>query len=83
MVNWESHHHSLTTVIRAVHKETANQTIMLLTITEACMNPGSPQEQRKNYPAQGDLMRTNLHGPTIWKVMPRNMWNGIVNSPKK
>ena len=26
-----------------------------------------------DYPAQGNLKRTYLHGPTIWKVMQRNV----------
>ena len=34
-----------------------------------------PQEQLKNYRAR--KICVSLRGPTIWKVMPRNVWNDI------
>ena len=48
-----------------------------MTITEPCLNPGFPQEQLKNYHARTILVFP--HGPTIWKVMPRNVWNDIAS----
>ena len=66
-----------------VHKENAKRTMILLTIKEVCSNPGFPQEVRKNYPAQGNLMPIYLHGPSIWKVMPRNEWNAVASPANK
>ena len=44
-----------------------------------CSNPGSVQEQKKKYLAQGNRTQTSLHGPMICKVMQRNVWSDIVN----
>ena len=44
-----------------------------------CSNPGSVQEQKKKYVAQGNRTQTSLHGPVICKVMQRNVWSDIVN----
>ena len=40
-------------------------------MTEICLNPGSLQEQTKNYFVQGHLAQTSPHGPVIWKVMQK------------
>ena len=50
---------------------------ILFTITEPCLNPEFPQEQLKNYHARNIFVF--LRGTTIWKVMPRNVWNDIVS----
>ena len=52
-------------------------------IAEICLNPGSPQEHKKNYLVQGNLMRTSLHGPMTLKVMQKNVWRGIASWPIK
>ena len=49
----------------------------LQTITEPCLNPQFPQEQRKNYHAR--KISVLLRGPMTWKVMPRNVWKDIVS----
>ena len=41
------------------------------------MNPEFPQEQLKNYHAR--KIFESLRGPTIWRVMPRNVWNDTVS----
>ena len=59
-------------------KDKVKQAKILLTTIEPCSNPECHQEQLKNYHAQ----KKNcifLRSPTIWKVMPRNVWNVIVN----
>ena len=45
----------------------------MLTITEPCLNPEFPQKQLKNYHAR--KICVFLRGPTIRRVMPRNVWN--------
>ena len=54
-----------------------NKQRILLTITEPCSNPEIPQEQLKNYHVR--KIFESLRGPTIWRVMPRNVWNDIVS----
>ena len=49
----------------------------MLTITKSCLNHEFPRWQLKNYHAR--TIFVFLHGPTIWKVMPRNVWNDVVN----
>ena len=44
-----------------------------------CSNPGSVQEQKKKYLAQGNRTQTSLHGPMICKAMQRNVWSDIVS----
>ena len=48
-----------------------------LTITKICSNPGFPRGELRNYHTRKIFV--SLHGPTIWKVMPRNVWNDIVS----
>ena len=65
---------SLTTSIWFALNENVKQARILWTvITEIFLNPGSPQEQKKNYFVQGDLMQTSVHGPMIWKVVQRHV----------
>ena len=59
--------------------ENAKRAKILWTITETCLNRGSPQEQKKSYLVQGDLTQTSLHGPIIWKVMQKNVWSDIAS----
>ena len=54
-----------------------NEQKILWTITETCLNLGSPQEQQKSYPVQEDLTQISQHGPVIWKVMQRNVCGDI------
>ena len=44
------------------HNESAKRAKILWTITEMCLNPGSLQEQEKNYLVRGNLTHTSLHG---------------------
>ena len=54
-----------------------NKQIILLTITEPCLNREFPQEQLKHFLAR--KIWVSLHGPMTWKVMPRNVWNDILS----
>ena len=53
--------------------------MILLTITESCLNHEFPPGQLKNYRARKIFVF--LRGPTTSKVMPR--WNDIVSYPNK
>ena len=44
---------------------------ILSKIAETCLNLGFPQEQKKSYPVEEDLVQISLHGPMTWKVMQR------------
>ena len=44
---------------------------------QKCLNPGSLQEQKKNYFVQGNLPQTSSHG--LWKVMQRNVRSDIAS----
>ena len=76
---------SLTTLVLpcATDDSTSEHPQVHATITNTCSNPEFPQEHEKNYLAWRNLMRTCLHSPMIWKVMPRNVWSGIANWPIK
>ena len=76
---WASQHHSLTMSVWVALKENAKLGKILKTITEICLNSGSPQEQKKSFLVQGDLMQTSLHGLVIWKVMQRDVWSDIAS----
>ena len=58
-------------------KDDVKQAKILLTITEPCFNAEFPQEQLKNYHAQ--KICVFLRGLMTWRVMPRNVWSGIVS----
>ena len=60
-----------------VLEEIGKHANMLLTITEHCSNPEFPQQERQNYQARKH--RRFLRGLTIWMVMPKSVWNAIVN----
>ena len=62
-----------------VLKDNAKQAKILWTITEPCSNREFPREQLKNYHVR--TIFVFLRGPTIWKVMPRNVWKDIVSWP--
>ena len=72
-------HRSLTTFISVALNEFVKQAKILLTITEKCLNPESPQEPKKNYFIQGNLTQSFPHGPVIFKVMQRNVWSDIAS----
>ena len=57
----------------------AKRAKILSVISERCLNPGSPQEHKKNYPVQGDVMQTSPHGLLIWMIMQRNVWSDIAS----
>ena len=44
---------------------------------KTCLNHEFPRGELRNYHALKIFVF--LHGPTIWKVMPRNVWNDIVS----
>ena len=54
---------------------------ILWTIVELCLNPISLHEQRNSHHIFRNLAQVFLHGPMIWKVMQRNVWNDITNWP--
>ena len=61
-----------------MHSKTMwNKQRLLLAITEPCLNRKFPREELKNFHALRIFVF--LHGPMIWKVMPRNVWNDIVS----
>ena len=60
-----------------VLEDIAKHANMLLKITEPCSNPEFPQQERQNYQARKIFVF--LRGPTIWKVVPKSVWNDIVN----
>ena len=74
---WENQHLSLIMYIWDVLKDNVKEAKTLLTITEPCLNPEFQQEELKNYHARKIFVF--LRGPTIWKAMPRNVWNDIVS----
>ena len=51
--------------------------MMLLTITEPCLNHEFPRGELRNYHTRKIFVF--LHGHMIWRVMPRNVWNDIVS----
>ena len=59
--------------------ENAKRVKILWTVTQTCLNSGSPQEQKKSYPVHGDLTQTSLHGPMMWKVMQKRVWSDIAS----
>ena len=60
-----------------VLKDNVKEAKILLTITEPCLNHEFPRWELKNYHVR--KICVFLRGPTIWKVMPRNVWNDIVS----
>ena len=73
---WENQHLSVIMCTWDVHKDNVKQAKILLTITEPCLNPEFRQEHLKNYHAR--KICVSLHGPRMWKVTPRNVWNDFV-----
>ena len=49
----------------------------MVTITEPCLNHECPRGELKNYHIR--IIFIFLRGPTIWKVMQRNVWSDIVS----
>ena len=76
---WENRHHALTMFMWVVLNENVKQAKILWTITEICLIPKSLQEPLKSYLTLRNLAQTFLHGPMIWKVMQRNVWNDVVS----
>ena len=59
-------------------KDNVKQVKILLTITGPCSNPEFRKELRKKK-LRARKNWAFLRGPTIWKVMSRNVWNIFVN----
>ena len=74
---WENQHLSLIMKTWDVLKDNVKLAKILLTITEPCLDHEFPRGELKNY--QTRKIFVFLRGLTIWKVMPRNVWNGIVS----
>ena len=74
---WENQHLSWIMYTWRVLKDNVKYTMLLLTITEPCLNPEFPQEQLKNY--HDRKIFESLRGHMTWKDMPRNVWNDIVS----
>ena len=51
--------------------------MILLTITEPCLNHEFPRGELKNF----QTLRISVfhRGPTIWNVMPKSVWSDIVS----
>ena len=75
---WENQHRSLIMFTCGALKDNAKRAKILLTITEPCSNPEFPQERGEN--CQARKHRRFPRGPTTWKVMPKSVWNAIVES---
>ena len=58
--------------------ENAKRAKILLTITEPCLNPKISAGAKEKYFVPGNPTQTSHRGPTIWKVMPRNVCKDIV-----
>ena len=80
---WEIQHHSLTMFFWVARKENAKQAKILLTITEICLNPESPQEQKKSYLVQGNLARTSSHGSMNFSMSCEEMCREILRTCKQ
>ena len=74
---WENQHLSLIMYTWAALKDNVKQAKILWTITEPCLNPEFPWGELKNYHAR--KICVSLRGPTIWKVMKRNVRNDVVS----
>ena len=59
---WENQHHSLAMFIWVALNWSAKRAKILTANHRICLNPGSPKEQKKNYPDQGDLEQATLQG---------------------
>ena len=70
---WENQHLSWITKTWAALKDNAKQAKILWTITEPCSNREFPRVELKSFHTLKILVL--LRGPTIWKVMRRNVWN--------
>ena len=60
-----------------VLKDNVKEAKILLTITEPCLICEFPRGALKNYHAR--KICEPFRGPTIWRVMPGNVWNDIVS----
>ena len=56
-----------------------NQTRKFLDNTTRCLNPVFLLEQPRNYQGGTNLAHKLQRGPTTWKDMLENAWNGIAN----
>ena len=73
---WENQHFSLIMYSWDVLEDNVKSAKILLTIAEPCLSHEFPRVELKNDHAR--KICASLRGPTIWKVMPRNVWNDIV-----
>ena len=64
-------------------KECQNRKEILWIITEVSSNQGFllglQKNNQKQKPRRNLMKKRYLHGPMIWKFMPRNVWNDIVS----
>ena len=75
--SWFGRHHSLICISGMYSKTMWNKQRYCWQLQNTCLNPEFLQEQLRNYHAR--KICVFLRGPTIWKVMPRNLWNDIVS----
>ena len=74
---WENQDLSLIMYTWDGLKDNVKLAKILLTVTEPCLNDESQRSELKNYHVRKIFVFP--HGPTIWKVMLRNVWNDIVS----
>ena len=60
-----------------VFNDKVKKVMILLTVTEPCLNPEFPQKQLKNFLTR--KICASLRRPKTWKDMSRNVWNDIVS----
>ena len=77
-VDIEEHHFSITFTYDALNGN-ANQTRKLLDTRRRCLNSVFLLEQPKNYQDGTNLAQKLQRGPTTWRDMLENAWNGISN----
>ena len=74
---WENQHLSLNMCTWCALEDNVKQAKILLTSTEPLLNHEFPPVKLKNF--HTPRIFVFLRGPTIWQVMPRNVWNDIVS----
>ena len=77
---WENQLLSLIMYTWDVLKHHVKKAIILWTPTEPCFNREFPWEELKNF--HTPRIFEFLRGPSIWKVMPRNVWKDILRTCK-
>ena len=75
--SWEHQHLPFIMYVWNALKDNVKLAKILWTITEPCLNHEFPREELKNL--HTPRIFVSLHGPMMWKVMPRNVWNNSVS----